>query len=513
MNLELVGALEELERERGIAKDILLEAIEAAIISAYKRNYGASGQNVSVNIDDQSGTIKVYAHKRVVDEVEDESQEISLEDAKRIDPSYDLDDVLQVEVTPRDFGRIAAQTAKQVVIQRIREAERALIYEEYSNKVGDIVTGIVSRREHRNVMVELGKVEAVLAPSDQMPNDDYSPRTRLKLYIVDVKEHTKGPQVVISRTHPMLLLRLFELEVPEIYSGIVEVKAVAREAGVRSKIAVASRSADVDPVGACVGPRGVRVQAVVSELRGEKVDIVAYSDNPKEFVANALSPARVTGVYINETEKSARVVVPDNQLSLAIGKEGQNARLAARLTGWKIDIKSEQQMAQIIAQEAFQRAVPKEEPQDTAGPVDESEPLVPVAGVADRLEAEEEAFDEGDGDAIQRTDLPQDGDDKADVAPLQEVGDRSENESEEPELAETGEESERRDDDEIDYTNLGRIEAFKLRLNKAQKAQQSAAKGKQAKSKRQSSEGKKADNIVLHDLSALKQFFGGDKEE
>ncbi len=490
MNLELVGALEELEKERGISKEILLEAIEAAIVSAYKRNYGANAQNVNVSIDDQSGLIKVYAHKRVVEEVEDEAEEISLEAAKRVDPSLSLDDTLEVEVTPRNFGRIAAQTAKQVVIQRIREAERALVYQEYSDRVGDIVTGIVSRREHRNVMVELGKIEAILAPGDQMPADDYSQGSRLKLYIADVKEHTKGPQVVISRTHPMLLLRLFELEVPEIYSGVVEVKAVAREAGIRSKIAVASRSSDVDPVGACVGPRGVRVQAVVSELRGEKVDIVAHSESPKEFVANALSPARVSNVLINETEKSARVVVPDNQLSLAIGKEGQNARLAARLTGWKIDIKSEEQMAQIIAQEAFQRAVPKDDEPEVAQS-DEQQELNNVDVDTDvSVEEPEQPVQSGD-----------------------EAGADAEEENGIPE-EDNGSESELEELDETDYSNLGRIEAFKARLNRAQKSQGSGNKERQTKGKKPTPEDKKGDAAkVLHDLSSLKTFFGGDKEE
>ncbi|HHW08862.1 MAG TPA: transcription termination/antitermination protein NusA [Firmicutes bacterium] len=350
MNLELVGALTELEKERGISKDIIYEAIEAAIVSAYKRNYG-SAQNIRVQLTDK-GEIKVFARKDVVEEVMDEANEISLEDARAIDPNYQLDDVVELEVTPRDFGRIAAQTAKQVVIQRIREAEREMIYEEFQNREGDIVTGIVQRTEHRHVLVDLGKVEAVLPPSEQVPRENYTHGMRMKVYVTEVRKTTKGPQVIVSRTHPNLLKRLFELEVPEIQDGIVEIKAVAREAGNRSKIAVHSVDPNVDPVGACVGPRGMRVQAVVQELKGEKVDIIMWHPNPEQFIANSLSPSRVLRVQILEGDKMARTVVPDHQLSLAIGKEGQNARLAARVTGWKIDIKSESQMQELLALEA-----------------------------------------------------------------------------------------------------------------------------------------------------------------
>lgn len=351
MNLELVGALNELERERGISKEILLDAIEAAIVSAYKRNDQAAN-NVRVSVSDKSGVIQVFAQKEVVDEVMDSANEISLAAAKRIDPNYSVGDIVEVDVTPKDFGRIAAQTAKQVVIQRIREAERALIYEEYSNREGDVVTGIVQRSDYRNVLVDLGKVEAILPPSEQMQRESYAHGTRVKVYISEVRQTTKGPQVIVSRTHPGLLKRLFELEVPEIHDGIVEIKAVAREAGNRSKIAVISRDSNVDPVGACVGPRGMRVQSIVQELKGEKIDIVEYSIDPERFIGSALSPARVMRVFVNEEEKSARAVVPDHQLSLAIGREGQNARLAARLTGWKIDIKSESQMAELALLEA-----------------------------------------------------------------------------------------------------------------------------------------------------------------
>jgi N utilization substance protein A len=402
MNLELVGAINELEKERGISKAILFEAIEAAIVSAYKRNYG-SAQNVRVEISDNGG-ITVYSRKDVVEEVLDEANEISLEDAKRVDPNYELDDIVEIEVTPRDFGRIAAQTAKQVVIQRIREAERAMVYEEYQNREGDIVTGIVQRTEHRNVLVDLGKVEAVLPPSEQIPRENYSQGGRMKVYISEVRKTTKGPQVVVSRTHPGLLKRLFEFEVPEIHDGVVEIRAVAREAGNRSKMAVQSRDPNVDPVGACVGPRGMRVQAVVQELRGEKIDIVQWDSSPETFVANSLSPARVLRVIITDGDKTARAVVPDYQLSLAIGKEGQNARLAARLCGWRIDIKSETQMQELLAMEARRLfAIPprdEEEPEEQELVVSAEEPLpveLPAAGAAppvgpehlDELESDE----------------------------------------------------------------------------------------------------------------------------
>lgn len=342
MNMEFIEALEDLEREKGIAMEVLLEAIEAALISAYKRNFG-SLQNVRVQIERTTGEVKVYARKTVVEEVLDQRADISLTDAQKLDLRYELEDIVEIEVTPRDFGRIAAQTAKQVVVQRIREAERGLIYEEFANREGDIVTGIVQRYEQKNVLIDLGKIEAILQPSEQTNVEEYRTGDRIKTYIIEVKKTTKGPQVLVSRTHPGLLKRLFELEVPEIYDGVVELKGVAREAGSRSKIAVYSADENIDPVGACVGPKGSRVQTVVSELRGEKIDIIRWNSDAAEFVASALSPAKVVSVQIHEDEKIARVVVPDYQLSLAIGKEGQNARLAAKLTGWKIDIKSESQ--------------------------------------------------------------------------------------------------------------------------------------------------------------------------
>ncbi|MDA3130576.1 transcription termination factor NusA [Aliibacillus thermotolerans] len=340
MNTDFLDALTALETDKGIEKEVIIEAIEAALISAYKRNFNQA-QNVRVDIDRDSGTIRVFARKEVVEEVFDPRLEISLEEAQQMDPNYELDDVVELEVTPKNFGRIAAQTAKQVVTQRVREAERSIIYSEFIDREEDIMTGIVQRQDHRFIYVDLGKVEALLPQSEQMPNETYKHNDRIKAYITKVEKTTKGPQILISRSHPGLLKRLFELEVPEIYDGTVEILSVAREAGDRSKISVYAEDPDVDPVGACVGQRGQRVQAIVEELKGEKIDIVEWSEDPVEYVSNALSPADVIDVIVNEEDKSTQVIVPDDQLSLAIGKRGQNARLAAKLTGWKIDIKSE----------------------------------------------------------------------------------------------------------------------------------------------------------------------------
>ncbi|ATF14134.1 transcription termination/antitermination protein NusA [Brevibacillus sp. HB1.2] len=345
MNGDFIEALEAIEREKGITKDVLIEAIEAALISGYKRNFN-SAQNVRVDVNRHSGMVRVFARKNVVEEVLDTRLEISQEAAQEIDPNFRLEDIVEIEVTPRDFGRIAAQTAKQVVTQRIREAERGLIYSEFIEREDDIVTGVVQRMDARNYYIDLGKAEAVMPITEKMPSEDFKSQDRVKAYIIKVEKTTKGPQIVVSRTHPGLLKRLFELEVPEIYDGVVEIKSVAREAGDRSKIAVHSINADVDPVGACVGPKGMRVQTIVTELKGEKIDIVRWSEDPAEYVANALSPAKVLHVEVNVAEKVTRVIVPDYQLSLAIGKRGQNARLAAKLTGWKIDIKSESQADQ-----------------------------------------------------------------------------------------------------------------------------------------------------------------------
>lgn len=342
MRIDIMGALSELEREKGISKDIVIDAIKQALMSAYKRNFN-SAQNVRVEVDEISGDVKLLARKEVVEEVEDERLEISLEAAKEIDPRYTLGDIVEIEVTPRDFGRIAAQTAKQVVTQRIREAERGIIYKEFIDKEEDLIVGKVQRMDNKYLYVELGKTEGLLPLTELMPGDQFKPGDRIKAYISKVEKGNKAPQIYLSRVHAGFLKRLFEKEVPEIYEGIVEIRSVAREAGDRSKIAVYSRDENVDPVGACVGPKGMRVQNVVNELQGEKIDIVRYSDDPAEYVSNALSPSKVILVEVFEDEKATRVIVPDYQLSLAIGKRGQNARLAAKLTGWKIDIKSESQ--------------------------------------------------------------------------------------------------------------------------------------------------------------------------
>lgn len=340
MNAEFIEALDQLEREKGISKDILLEAIEAALISGYKRNFH-SAQNVRVDINRHSGQIRVFARKNVVEEVLDPRLEISLEAAKEINPTYQLEDIVEIEVTPADFGRIAAQTAKQVVTQRIREAERSIIYRDFIDREEDIVTGVVQRADARYYYVDLGRVEAILPHNEVMPNERFKHNDRVKAFITKVEKSTKGPQISLSRTHPGLLRRLFELEVPEIFDGTVQIRSVAREAGYRSKVAVHSIDENVDPVGACVGHKGVRVQTIVNELGGEKIDIVRWSEDLSEWIASSLSPSKVTSVTVFEEEKMARVIVPDHQLSLAIGKEGQNARLAAKLTNWKIDIKSE----------------------------------------------------------------------------------------------------------------------------------------------------------------------------
>ncbi|WP_088033782.1 transcription termination factor NusA [Evansella clarkii] len=340
MNSEFMDALTSIEKDKGIDKEVILEAIEQALITGYKRNFN-SAQNVRVDIDRDNGSIRVFARKEVVEEVFDSRLEISLEAAKAINPQYEVDDVVEIEVTPRDFGRIAAQTAKQVVTQRVREAERGIIYSDFIDREEYIITGIVQRQDHRFIYVDLGRVEALMPLSEQMPNETYRHNDRIKAFITKVEKTTKGPQIMISRTHPGLLKRLFELEVPEIYDGTVEIKSVSREAGDRSKIAVHAEDTEVDPVGSCVGPKGQRVQTIVNELKGEKIDIVRWSEDPKVYVANALSPSKVLQVTVSEEEKMTQVVVPDYQLSLAIGKRGQNARLAAKLTGWKIDIKSQ----------------------------------------------------------------------------------------------------------------------------------------------------------------------------
>ncbi len=342
MKTDLIDALDAIEKERGIEKEVLIEAIESSLISAYKRNFGSTS-NVRVTLNRETGEIQVFTSKTVVEEVDDPATQVILDEAREINEYYEPGDLIEEEITPQSFGRIAAQIAKQVVMQRIREAERGVIFEEYIEKEDEVLTAIVQRVEKNNVFVELGRTEGLLSANDMIPNERYNVNDRIKVYVLEVKRTNKGPQVIVSRTHSGLVKRLFELEVPEIQEGIVQIKSVSREPGFRTKIAVASNDYQVDPVGACVGQRGVRVENIVQELNGEKIDIIKWSQEPGEFIANALGPARVIMVQINEEEKSSKVVVPDNQLSLAIGKEGQNARLAAKLTGWKIDIKSQSQ--------------------------------------------------------------------------------------------------------------------------------------------------------------------------
>jgi len=341
-SVEFFSSLDLVSKERRINKDVLCSAIESALISAYKKNFGKNA-NVRATIDPTKGVVEIYSRKAVVEEVFDSQCEMTLAEAREIRPQYELGDLVEVEVTPKNFGRIAAQTAKQVVVQHLREAERGVIYDEYSQKENEILTAIVQRVENKQVFVELGRTEGVLEPAQQMPTEELGPNDRIKVYVMEVSRLGRGPQISVSRTHPGLVKRLFELEVPEIVTGVVQIKSIAREAGFRTKMAVLSTDPLIDAVGSCVGPRGMRVENVVNELKTEKIDIVKWSNDPAEYIANALNPARVISVFVSDTEKSARVIVPDNQLSLAIGKEGQNARLAAKLTGWKIDIKSQSQ--------------------------------------------------------------------------------------------------------------------------------------------------------------------------
>lgn len=345
MNKEFIQAVDLLEKEKGIDKEVLFEAIESALISAYKKNYGTTEGDVEVQIDRETGDINVITKLTVVDpdEIEDESREITIADARDIDPEYEIGDIVEFQVTPKDFGRIAAQTAKQVVVQRIREAERSMIYDDYIEKVGDVLMGRVQRKSGETIFVNLGDTEGILSVREQVRSEHYNIGDPIRAYVMDVKHSTKGPQVFLSRSHPGLVKRLFEQEVPEIEDGIVEIRSIAREAGSRTKIAVYTEDENVDPVGACVGARGSRVQAVVNELSNEKIDIITWSDDPVELISNVLSPASVEDVLLEEEEGLATVIVPDYQLSLAIGKSGQNVRLAAKLCGWKIDIKSHSQ--------------------------------------------------------------------------------------------------------------------------------------------------------------------------
>ena len=342
MNNELLMALNILEQEKNISKETLLEAIENSLIQACKNHFGKA-DNVKVVINPETCEFHCYQEKTVVEEVEDLVEQISLVNAQMIDPKFELGDVVQIEVKSKEFGRIATQNAKNVILQKIREEERKVIYDEYNNKEKDIVTGVIQRYVGKNVSINLGKADALLTESEQIKGEEYVPTERIKVYVLEVKSTSKGPKILVSRTHPELVKRLFESEVTEVKDGIVEIKSISREAGSRTKIAVWSNDPDVDPVGACVGMNGARVNAIVDELRGEKIDIITWDENPAILIQNALSPAKVISVIADGDEKTAKVVVPDYQVSLAIGKEGQNARLAARLTGFKIDIKSETQ--------------------------------------------------------------------------------------------------------------------------------------------------------------------------
>jgi N utilization substance protein A len=393
---EFFAALDQIEQEKGIKKSYMLEKITQALTSAYKRDHEGVGDNLVVLTDEEKGTVRMVIRRDVVEEVDNPNTEISLEDAKRYLPTVQLGDVVSSEIKTRNFGRIAAQTARQVIIQGIREAERSMVYDEFTSKNQEILTGVVHRVDPNTgaLFLRLGSgsetTEALLTAGEQVPGEHYVEGDRLKVYVVDVRRSAKGPQVLISRTHYGLVKRLFEMEVPEIYDGVVEIKSIAREAGSRTKMAVASNDPAVDPIGACVGNRGARVTTIVNELKGEKVDIIKYSDDPETYIASALSPADVVSVTVLDEGKSCRVVVPDDQLSLAIGKEGQNARLAAKLTGYKIDIKSVTAAAQ----------AEEELTEDDLLAVDEDELI------ADEAESTEETAEESAEEAVEETEAP-----------------------------------------------------------------------------------------------------------
>jgi N utilization substance protein A len=339
MNTDFLKAIAEISASKGVPAETILKAIETALVSAYRRNFGSTNPKIVVRIDRTTGVVRVFTDKLVVAEVKEPRVEVSLGEALRVDPDANLGRMVEVEITPENFGRVVAQTAKQVALQRLRDLERDQVFATYQEREGEILTGQVDRVENRNVYVSFDKVEAVLPPAEQVASESYKPNQRLKVYLVEVTRTPKGPQVLVSRTHRNLVRRLFELEIPEIYNGVVEIKGIAREPGSRTKVAVHARQPGVDPVGSCVGPRHVRIDSVKAELNGEKIDVIPWEPDPAEFVANALSPAKVLLVELSEAEKTATVIVPDRQLSLAIGREGQNARLAAKLTGWRIDIK------------------------------------------------------------------------------------------------------------------------------------------------------------------------------
>lgn len=348
-NKELVLALEDLEKEKGIKKDYLIEAIETALVTAYKRNFD-SAENVKVVMDDQTGAAHLYAVKEVVEAVEDSKLQISIDEAKNISKKLKVGDSVDIEMIPKDFGRIAAQTAKQVIIQKLREAEREIVYTEFNDRKGEIVSGLIQKADTNIVVMDLGKLEGIMPLKEQIPTEKYKVNDKIRGYVLDVVKGLKGtPQVIVSRACPDFVRKLFEFEIPEIYEGLIEIKSVSRDPGYRSKVAVYSNNENIDPVGSCVGQKGVRIQNIINELNGEKIDVIEWNRDTSIYIASALLPAKVLAVDIKEEEKFAQVIVPDDQLSLAIGKSGQNARLAAKLTGWKIDIKSESQFREMIA--------------------------------------------------------------------------------------------------------------------------------------------------------------------
>lgn len=349
---EFIKAMEEFEKERGISKDYLLESLEAALVTAYKREFDTV-DNVKITIDDKTGELHIYSVRDVVEVLEDPLLEIDLESARKIDSNYNVGDVVNLEIPPKDFGRIAAQTAKQVVVQKIREVERNMVFTEFNDKKGEIVSGLIQKADGGVVVMDLGKLEGVMPLKEQISTEHYKVNDKIRGYVVDVERGAKGnPQVIVSRSHPDFVRKLFEFEIPEIYEGLIEIMSVSRDAGSRSKVAVYSKNQDIDPVGSCVGQKGIRIQNIINELNGEKIDVIEWNEDPAIYIAAALLPAQVMAVDIREEEKFAQVVVPDDQLSLAIGKAGQNARLAARLTNWKIDIKSESQMREILLKQA-----------------------------------------------------------------------------------------------------------------------------------------------------------------
>ncbi len=349
---ELILALEDLEKEKGIKKDYMLESIETALVTAYKRNYDSNSDNVKVTMNAETGEVHVYAEKTVVETVEDDKLEINLDEAHKISKKLNIGDIAQEEIIPRDFGRIAAQTAKQVIIQKIREASRNVLFDEFSARKGEIVSGIIQKADGGIVVVDLGKLEAVIPLKEQISTETYKVNDKIRACIVNVERGVKGaPQVIISRANGDFVRKLFELEIPEIYEGVIEIKSVSRDPGSRSKVAVYSPNENIDPVGSCVGQKGIRIQNIINELNGEKIDVIEWNADPSIYISAALLPAQVLAVDINEEEKFAQVIVPDDQLSLAIGKSGQNVRLAAKLTNWKIDIKSESQFRQLIAEQ------------------------------------------------------------------------------------------------------------------------------------------------------------------